>query len=76
MIEFTAPVQETMKDKAQTLQALDSARAISTETKVDYLWPEWPDAQREQEVERINLQNSGAMDYVGALGLDEPLEQE
>lgn len=76
MIEFTAPVQETMKDKAQTLQALDSARAISTETKVDYLWPEWPDAQREQEVERINLQNSGVGDYVGALGLDEPLEQE
>lgn len=73
VIEFTAPVKETMKDKAQTLQALDSARAVSTETKVDFLWPEWTDTQRSEEVERINIETGAALDHMGSLNPDQAL---
>lgn len=41
-------------DKAQTLQMLEAAKAISTYEKVRYLHDDWTDAQIEEEVERID----------------------
>lgn len=73
-VDMSPPVQKTMLDKAQTVQALDAARAISTETKVDMLWPEWDDTRRETEVERINAQQGGVVDLLGNVEPDEPLD--
>lgn len=56
-VDMPAPVQETMLDKGQTIQALESARSVSTETKVDILWPEWDDKRREVEVDRIKAEH-------------------
>lgn len=58
-IEMAPPVQETMLDKAQTIQALDTARAISTGEKIRTLHPEWDNAKQEQEVADI-LAETGA----------------
>lgn len=59
-VEMVRPVQETLGDKAQTVQALDAARAISTEEKVVMLRPEWDADRRDAEVARIIAEQSGA----------------
>ena len=58
-IEMAPPVQETMLDKAQTIQALDSARAISTGEKIRMIHPEWDSVKRDQEIADI-LAETGA----------------
>ena len=50
-VDMTAPVQETMLDKASTVQALDAARAISTQQKIDMLHHEWD----EQDLSLIHI---------------------
>ena len=57
-IDFQAPSEETLLEKAQTVQALDSARAISTEEKVAMVHPEWDDNRKQAEVELIKTENA------------------
>lgn len=75
-VQMVPPVQETMLDKASTIQALDAARAISTEEKVGMLRADWSQAQIDAEVERIRAENTGSVpvDYMGILGADEPID--
>ena len=40
------------------MQALDSARAISTEEKVAMVHPEWDDNRKQAEVELIKTENA------------------
>lgn len=58
-IDMAPPVQETMLDKAQTIQALDSARAISTGEKIRMIHPEWDSVKQDQEIADI-LAETGA----------------
>ena len=53
-VDIAPPVQETDLDRGQTLQALDSARAISTDEKVRYLHPDWDNQRVEREVGTIH----------------------
>lgn len=53
-VDIAPPVQETLLDKAQTLQALDSARAISTDEKVRLLHPDWDEQRVGREVGTIH----------------------
>lgn len=59
-IDIAPPVQETLLDKAQTLQALESARAISTDEKVRVLHPDWDEQRIDREVATIH-QEQGVM---------------
>ena len=58
-IDMAPPVQETMLDKAQTIQALDSARSISTGEKIRMIRPEWDSVKQDQEIADI-LAETGA----------------
>ena len=71
LVDMAPPVQENDTDRALTLQALDAARAISTDEKVAYLRPDWADQRRQDEVARILAEQSGVVDpWLGA-GPDE-----
>lgn len=59
-IDIAPPVQETLLDKAQTLQALESARAISTDEKVRAIHPDWDEQRIDREVATIH-QEQGVM---------------
>jgi len=61
-VDMARPVQETQLDVAQTVQQLDSARAVSTEQKVAMLWPEWTDDMRDAEAARIINEQAGTVD--------------
>ncbi|MEJ6549846.1 phage portal protein [Corynebacterium sp. USCH3] len=52
-VDITPPVQETDLDRAQTLQALDSAQAISTDQKVRYLRPDWDEKRIGREIDTV-----------------------
>lgn len=75
-VTMTAPVQETMLDKAQTVQALDSARAISTGEKINILHPEWDEEDKAAEVEKILAEQAGELDHTGNLNPDDMLNPE
>lgn len=70
-VDMTAPVQETMLDKASTIQALDAARAISTQQKIDILHHEWDEQDKQAEVNRIIAEQAGAFDPLGNVEADE-----
>lgn len=70
-VDMTAPVQETMLDKASTIQALDAARAISTQQKIDMLHHEWDEQDKQAEVERIIAEQAGTFDPLGNVEADE-----
>ena len=70
-VDMTAPVQETMLDKASTIQALDAARAISTQQKIDMLHHEWDEQDKQAEVERIIAEQAGTFDPLGSVEADE-----
>lgn len=57
-IEFGDSVSEDPGAVAQTMQLLDAARAMSTETKVRTLHPDWEDAEVDEEVARIKDENA------------------
>ncbi|MFS0188825.1 hypothetical protein ACWWUY_02675 [Corynebacterium striatum] len=71
---MAAPVQETMLDKAQTVQALDAARAISTEQKLNLLYPEWDEEDKAEEVAKILAEQTGTLDADLNLEADDPLD--
>lgn len=68
------PVQETQLDKAQTVQALDAARAVSTEQKIAMLWPEWDGDQQSEEVRRVLAEHAGVVDPLTFTDDDQPLD--
>lgn len=70
-VDMTAPVQETMLDKASTIQALDAARAISTQQKIDMLHHEWDEQDKQAEVNRIIAEQAGTFDPLGSVEADE-----
>lgn len=71
-VEFTPAVKPSQHALSQTLQALDTARAVSTRTKVDMLHPDWDEQRREEEAARILAEQSGpALDDPFAIGADQ-----
>ncbi|MFR9882436.1 phage portal protein [Corynebacterium striatum] len=70
-VTMAAPAQETMLDKAQTIQALDAARAISTQQKIDMLHTEWDEEDKQVEVDRILAEQAGTFDPLGNIKPDE-----
>lgn len=77
-------LQPGMLELAQTIAALDAAKAISTEIKVQMVHPDWDDVQVAEEVQRIDgvqraTQMADAMARFGAAGqlteIDEPTKQ-
>lgn len=73
IVDMVPPVQENDYDRALTLQALDAARAISTDEKVAYLRPDWADQRRQDEVAKILAEQSGVVadPWLGAAPDDE-----
>lgn len=64
--------RETTKSRAETVQLLETARAVSIETKVALMWPEWDEDRRQEEVDRIREEQSAAGDPF-AVGSDMPV---
>lgn len=75
-VTMAPPVQETLLEKAQTVQALDSARAISTEQKINMLHVEWSEEEKGEEVDRIKAEQAGTVDPYAGLNFDAPLDEE
>ncbi|GLH97356.1 phage portal protein [Phytohabitans aurantiacus] len=81
-VEFGDSVSEAPETVARTLQLLHAAEAISVETKVRTLHPDWDDTQVKQEVDRIKGDQPAPIEVGGALGAlagndpDEPTGEE
>ncbi len=71
-IDIAPPVQETLLDKAQTLQALESARAISTDEKVRMIRPDWDEQRIAREVATIHREQGVMVDDPWQVDEDEP----
>ncbi|MCU1647165.1 MAG: hypothetical protein JWN03_7440 [Nocardia sp.] len=69
-VHWPPSARESVQSKGQTLQALESAKAASTEWKVRYLNPEYDDIQVAEEVARIL--DEGAVADPLTLGADQP----
>lgn len=52
-VEIQPPIEESQLERAQTIQALDSARAISTATRVAAVNPTWEQSKVEEETQAI-----------------------
>ena len=52
-IAFADGISNNMSEVSNSVKTLSDAKAISTDTKVRMVHPEWTDEQVEQEVERI-----------------------
>ncbi|GII84586.1 hypothetical protein Ssi03_25760 [Sphaerisporangium siamense] len=52
-VEFGSAVSQDAESVARTLQMLEAARAVSSDTKVRMLHPDWDDEQVRDEVQRI-----------------------
>lgn len=59
-IDWAPPVRESQLARAQTVQVLDQARAISLETKVATLWPTKDETWRQEEVNRLRAEQAVA----------------
>jgi A118 family predicted phage portal protein len=57
-VQFGDTVSQDPLSQAQTLQALEAARAVSTETKVRMLHPDWDDDMIAEEVDLIDSANA------------------
>ena len=55
-IELPSNNQPDISQLAQTVEELERAGAVSIETKVAILHPDWAEAQRAEEVERIKIE--------------------
>lgn len=67
-VEFGDSVSEAPETTARTLQLLHAAEAVSTDTKVRMLHPDWDDDQVREEVDRIKDGLGGGMDPAISLG--------
>ena len=83
-VSFPDGAQDSQLEAAQTVQALYSAQAASTEVRVQMMHPDWDQSQIDTEVERIMAEFSlSDPDRVGVDGhslsagfLDDPLPDE
>lgn len=74
-VTFTDGVQETQLALAQTVQALEAARAASTKTKVAMVHPDWDDMAIAAEVALIDAEAAAATALIpkpsfGVIGAD------
>lgn len=67
-VEFGDSVSESPETVARTIQFLNAASAISIETSVRMVHPDWDDTQVREEVERIKDDQSAGVDSEAALG--------
>ncbi|WP_280273382.1 phage portal protein [Nocardia wallacei] len=72
-VHWPPAARESMQSKGQTLQALESAKAVSTEWKVRHLNPEYDDTAVAEEVARIF--DEGAVADPLSLGADQPFPE-
>ena len=56
-VELPTNSQPDISQLAQIVEQLERAGAVSTQTKVDILHPDWSEEQRAEEVERIRAEN-------------------
>lgn len=61
-LDFPAEQQEDQEQTARVIAMLETARAISLETKVRRANPEWDDTEVREEVERIRKENPPVAD--------------
>jgi hypothetical protein len=67
-VEFGDSVTESPEQVARTVQLLHAAEAVSVETKVRMVHPEWDDDQVREEVDRIRGDQPAPIEVGGALG--------
>lgn len=67
-VEFGDSVSESPETTARTLQLLAAAEAISTETKVRMVHPDWDEDQVKEEVRQIRGDAPPVVDVSGSLG--------
>ncbi len=72
-VAWPPAARESMQSKGQTLQAIEGAKAASTEWKVRYLNPDYDDIQVGTEVDRILNENAVADPLT--LGADQPFAE-
>jgi hypothetical protein len=71
-VTFADTVQDSALVMAQTVQALETARAASTETKVRMMHPDWEPEQVQAEVALILKETAGPLADPFAIGQQEP----
>lgn len=59
-VELPTNSQPDISQLAQIVEQLERAEAVSIETKVNILHPDWNDEQRAEEVQRIRAENGAA----------------
>ncbi|RLK13316.1 A118 family predicted phage portal protein [Micromonospora sp. M71_S20] len=67
-VEFGDSVSESPETMARTLQLLHAAEAVSIETRVRWVHPDWDDIQVREEVARIKGDAPPTVEVGGALG--------
>ncbi|MFF0721335.1 phage capsid protein [Micromonospora sp. NPDC003816] len=67
-VEFGDSVTESPEQVARTVQLLDAATAVSIETKVRMVHPDWDQTQIDEEVARIKGDQPAPIEVGGALG--------
>lgn len=60
-VEFMDSVSNNLTEVSNSVKTLADAKAISTDTKVRMVHPEWTDTQVQEEIERINNDESAGM---------------
>jgi len=73
-VSFPDTVQDSALVMAQTVQALSTAQAASTETKVRMVHPDWDEPQVAEEVSRILSEAPGPLPDPFAIGQQPELE--
>lgn len=67
-VEFGDSVSEAPETVARTLQLLHAAEAVSVETRVRMVHPDWDDIQVREEVDRIRGDQPAPVEVGGSLG--------
>jgi hypothetical protein len=67
-VEFGDSVTESPEQVARTVQLLHAAEAVSVETRVRMVHPDWDDGQVDEEVARIKGDQPEPVEVGGALG--------
>lgn len=82
-IAFSDGISNNMSEVSNSVKTLSDAKAISTDTKVRMVHPEWTDEQVEQEVERILNDDSAGIPMDNpedltqmSFGKNNPMEKE
>lgn len=60
-VEFMDSVSNNLTEVSNSVKVLSDAKAASTETKIRMVHPEWTDTQVQEEIERINNDESAGM---------------